>query len=72
MSLSNSEIPTYFEQLDNEIKELKLSITRMCWYMRGGLSYNEAYQVAPQDREIIYKLIEENMENVKKTKLPLL
>ena len=44
----------------------------MCWYMRGGLSYNEAYQVAPQDREIIYKLIEENMENVKKTKLPLL
>tara|TARA_S200000501_G_scaffold78939_1_gene70718 strand:- start:425 stop:547 length:123 start_codon:yes stop_codon:yes gene_type:complete len=40
--------------------------------MRGGLTLNEAYQLPPQDREIVFKLVEENMENVKKTKMPLL
>ena len=58
--------------MDNEIKSLKLSLTRMCWYMRGGMTLNEAYLMPPQDREIVFKLVEENMENVKKTKLPLL
>ena len=58
--------------MDTEIKALKLSLTRMCWYMRGGMTLNEAYQIPPQDREIVFKLVEENMENVKKTKLPLL
>ena len=58
--------------MDNEIKSLKLSLTRMCGYMRGGMTLNEAYLMPPQDREIVFKLVEENMENVKKTKLPLL
>ncbi len=58
--------------MDSEIKALKLSLARMCWYMRGGMTLNEAYLMPPQDREIVFKLVEENMENVKKTKLPLL
>jgi hypothetical protein len=38
--------------------------------MRGGLSYEEAYYLGPEDREIIAKLIEENVEITKKTHLP--
>jgi hypothetical protein len=38
--------------------------------MRGSLSYEEAYYLGPEEREIIGKLIEENIETTKKTQLP--
>lgn len=40
--------------------------------MRGGLTYTEAMNTSREDREIIGKVTEENIENVKKTNLPLL
>jgi hypothetical protein len=42
----------------------------MCWFMRGGLSLTEAYETSPEDREVISKLIEDNLETAKKTKQP--
>jgi len=38
--------------------------------MRGGLSYEEAYYLGIEEREVIAKLIEENVEITKKTQLP--
>ena len=38
--------------------------------MRGGLSYEEAYYLGVEEREVIAKLIEENVEITKKTQLP--
>lgn len=38
--------------------------------MRGGLSYEEAFYLGPEDREIISKIVEENIEITKKTQLP--
>ena len=38
--------------------------------MRGGLTLEEAYWTSPEDREVMGKLIEENIENTKKTNLP--
>jgi len=38
--------------------------------MRGGLSYDEAYYLGIEEREIIAKLIEENFEITKKTQMP--
>lgn len=38
--------------------------------MRGGLTYEEAYYLGPEEREIIGKLIEENFEITKKSGLP--
>tara|TARA_Y100001970_G_scaffold193744_1_gene235466 strand:- start:18792 stop:18914 length:123 start_codon:yes stop_codon:yes gene_type:complete len=40
--------------------------------MRGGLTLNEAYQLPPQDRDIINKIVEENVENTKKARMPLI
>lgn len=45
---------------------------RIMWHMRGGISLSEAYYLSPDDREIIGKIIKDNYENVKKTKMPLL
>ena len=67
-----SEIETYFTDLENINKNLKDELVRLCWYMRGGLSYDEAFLLSPEDREIMAKLVKDNIETVKNTKMPLL
>jgi len=42
----------------------------MAWYMRGGLSYNQALQLSTTERKIISELIKENLETTKKSGLP--
>lgn len=42
----------------------------MCWYMRGGISYNEIMAMSNQEREIISEVIKKNLETTEKTKLP--
>ena len=43
---------------------------KMCWYMRGGLTYNEAMHLSHTEREMIGKIIKENLETTKKSGLP--
>jgi hypothetical protein len=38
--------------------------------MRGGLSLIDAYETTSEDREIISRLIEENLETAKKINQP--
>lgn len=42
----------------------------MMWHMRGSISLNEVFELEPQDREIIAKLIKDNMEATKKSGMP--
>jgi glucosamine 6-phosphate synthetase-like amidotransferase/phosphosugar isomerase protein len=38
--------------------------------MRGGITYDDAMLLSQTDRELIAKLIEDNMETTKKSGLP--
>ena len=38
--------------------------------MRGGVTYNEACGMSPAEREIVGKLVKENLETTKKTGQP--
>jgi hypothetical protein len=38
--------------------------------MRGGLSLTEAYELSPEDREVMSQLIKDNFEVAKKTGKP--
>jgi len=58
--------------LENENHKLKLDLTKMCWYMRGSVTLSEAFQTSRDDRQKISEVIKENIELVKKTKMPLL
>ncbi len=55
---------------EQEIRAYKDDALRMSWYMRGGLSYDDAMLLGQQDRELISKIIKENMETTKKSGLP--
>lgn len=55
--------------MDQEAKAIREEALKMCWYMRGGLTYDEAMQLGTQEREIIGRLIKDNLETTKKTGL---
>lgn len=56
--------------MEKEVKNIKREILKLCWYMRGGLTYEEAMNLGFQEREIISSIISENLETTKKTQLP--
>ena len=70
MSLDNESIVALINIYDKDSKALKKTLLKMCWFMRGGLTLEEVYTLGYQDREIINKIIEENLETTKETKLP--
>ena len=56
--------------MDKEVKSLKEDMLKMVWYMRGGVTYDEANSMSPQEREIIGNLVKDNLETTKKTGQP--
>ena len=68
--MGDSDIISYLKDFDNETKNLKLELMKICWFMRGGMSWNEALILSPDEREIVSQLVKENMETTKKSGLP--
>ena len=70
MSLDHLEITALIEQFEKEAKAMRDEIIRLCWHMRGGLSYEDGMLMSYLDRELIAKMIKENLETTKKTGIP--
>ena len=56
--------------MENEIKNFKAELTKIAWIMRGGVTMEEIYMSAPEDREIMAKVIKDNLDTAKKTGQP--
>jgi hypothetical protein len=70
LNLDNEAIIGYLNQLDNESRAIKDEAIRLSWYMRGGVTYEDAMVLSQVERKIISNLIKENMETTKKSGLP--
>lgn len=68
--MSREDMEKYFSRLEYQSKALKEEAFRLSWYMRGGLTYSEAMMLSYSEREIISKLIKDNLEITKKSGLP--
>jgi len=68
--MGDSEIVSHLKDFDNQAKNLKLELMKICWFMRGGMSWNEALTLSPDERAIASQLVKENMETAKKTGQP--
>jgi hypothetical protein len=49
---------------------IKKNAMSMAWYMRGGLSYEDALNLSEQERKNLNELIDKNLETTKKSGLP--
>ena len=56
--------------MESQSKEFRHELLKICWYMRGGVTYSEASAMSPTEREIIGKLVKDNLETTKKTGQP--
>jgi hypothetical protein len=53
--------------LDNEVLQIKDELFRLCWYMRGGVTLDEAFALSYEERKVVSEIIKDNLETTKKT-----
>lgn len=71
--MSNEEIAAYVDSLDNEVKDFKENLYKLSWYMRGGVTSEQLMlQLTSEDRNILNKIVNDNIENTKNAKMPLI
>ena len=56
--------------MDKESADIKKSALTLTWYMRGGVQYTDVLNMSYEERVMINKLVESNLETTKKTQLP--
>jgi len=70
LSLDLEGIQKLSDGMEREAKALKNQIYQIMWFMRGSITISESFELEAEDLEIIGKIIKENLETTKKTKLP--
>ena len=70
MTLNTEGILGIVKSYENQVRQIKEEILRFCWYMRGGITYNDAMLMSLEDRKIINEIIKDNLETAKKSGMP--
>lgn len=70
MTLNTNEILGLVKSYENQVRLIKDELLRICWYMRGGINYNDAMMLAVEERKIINNIIKDNLEIAKKSGMP--
>ena len=70
MTLDREQVVEYIARLDKETKAIKTEALKFSWFMRGGVSYDDAMFLSQQEREIVGEIIKSNMETTKDSGLP--
>lgn len=56
--------------MDKDCNIIRQEALKMAWYMRGGLTYEQAMQLGVAERNLINEIIKSNLETTKKSGLP--
>jgi hypothetical protein len=58
------------DAMEKETQNIRLDVLKLCWYMRGGVTYEEAMQMSQVERGLINDIVKDNYETTKKSGLP--
>ena len=72
MTGTTEEILSYFRQLAQESGAIEKQVFEICWYMRGGITLDQAWQLSYNQRSIVMDIIKDNVERTKESGLALL
>lgn len=71
--MDNQHIEQYVDSFERGAKGIKDEIFRIAWAMRGGVSSHDLMHVYSQeDRNIMSKIIQENIDSTKRTGMALI
>jgi len=68
--LDRDSVINMINDYEKGTKAIKDELLKICWFMRGGISYNESHCLTPDERILIGKLIESNLNTTKESGLP--
>ena len=68
--LDSDRISKMLDSMEKESNDIRQEALKMAWYMRGGLTYEQAMVLGVNERRLINTLIKENLETTKKSGLP--
>jgi hypothetical protein len=58
------------DNYEKQIRAIKEEALRFTWWLRGGLSYEDAMLLCQTDKELINTIIKDNMEATKTSGMP--
>jgi hypothetical protein len=56
--------------MQNEKNSIFRNGLKLSWYMRGGINFTDILNMSHEEIDMINKIIDENLETTKKTKMP--
>jgi glutamate formiminotransferase len=56
--------------MEKDCQSIRQEALKISWFMRGGLTYDQAMALGIQERNIVNDLITDNLETTKKTGIP--
>jgi hypothetical protein len=68
--LDTEGIERIVKEYDGTTIALKEELLRICWCMRGGIDYNISHMLSIEERTLISKIVEKNLETTKESGLP--
>ena len=68
--MNSDQIAKLVDQMEKETNSIRQEALKMSWFMRGGVTYDQALQLSTSERELISGIIKENLETTKKSGLP--
>ena len=73
ISTPDSDLQELSDALEKQVKQIKLEVYKLSWYMRGGVdSATLLYDTDIEDMDIMSTVVKDNIESTKKSGLPLL
>lgn len=70
LTLDADEIAALVDGMEKEANDIRHEALTLSWYMRGGLSYNDALHLSVSERKEVNSIIKDHLDTTKKSGLP--
>jgi hypothetical protein len=68
--MTADQIEKLTSDMVKEIETIDINSEKLSWYMRGGVTYVDIMNMTSKQIDSLNKIIDENLETTKKTKMP--
>lgn len=72
MTATQQDIRDFREKYEKRLDKTHKNLIKLTWYMRGGVSLSEIYDMPVTHIKYIEEVVQENIELSKKAKTPIL
>lgn len=70
LHLDHQQMKKLGEDMWKEATDLKALAMKLAWYTRGSMQYVDVLNLSKEEVDKLNKLIDQNLDTTKKTKLP--